>query len=132
MSPRARKEGFTVIELMVALAVLGVGIISISQLFPYGTQSQTRDRLRGSASDLAQQKMEQLREESWSAADLTDGTHPTASGETVSLQDEGTFNRRWIVSTQSGNFSDMKLVTVYVGWQFIRPDTVQLVSYFRR
>jgi len=132
VTSRARTEGFTVIELMVALAILGVGIISLAQLFPYSSQSQIKDRLRGSASDLAQQKMEQLREEAWSAADLTDGTHPTSSGEALSLQDEGTFNRRWIVTTQSGNFSDMKLVTVYVTWQFIRPDSVSLVSYFRR
>jgi prepilin-type N-terminal cleavage/methylation domain-containing protein len=132
MTRRARAEGFTVIELMVALAILGVGIISLSQLFPYSSQSQIKDRLRGSASDLAQQKMEQLREEAWSAADLTDGTHPTVSGETLTLQDEGTFNRSWIVATQTGTFSDMKLVTVCVTWQFIRPDTVQLVSYFRR
>jgi prepilin-type N-terminal cleavage/methylation domain-containing protein len=132
MSRRAGTEGFSVIELMVALAVLGVGIISLAQLFPYGAQNQIKDRLRGSASDLAQQKMEQLREIPWSSSDLTDGIHPTAFGEALSLQDEGTFNRRWIVTTQAGNFSDMKLVTVRVTWQFLRPDSVELVSYFRR
>jgi prepilin-type N-terminal cleavage/methylation domain-containing protein len=132
VSPRQRSEGFTVIELMVALAVLGVGIISLAQLFPYGSQNQIKDRLRTSGSDLAQQKMELLREEAWSASDLTDGVHPGASGESISLQDEGSFTRFWSVTTQAGNFSDMKLVTVKVTWSYLRPDSVQLVSYFRR
>jgi prepilin-type N-terminal cleavage/methylation domain-containing protein len=129
--PRAR-DGFSVIELMVALTVLGIGIIGLANIFPLGSSTQMRDRLRTSAADAAQQKMEQLRLLAWSAADLTDGTHPTTSGETLSLQDEGTFNRRWVVTTQSGSFSDMKLVTVQVTWRYIRPDTVTLTSYFRR
>ena len=127
-----RREGFSVVELMVALAVLGIGIIGLANLFPLGSSNQMRDRLRTSATDLAQQKMEQLRMLAWSASDLTDGTHPTSSGETLSLQDEGTFSRRWVVTTQAGTFADMKLVTVYVSWSYMRPDTVNLVSYFRR
>jgi hypothetical protein len=117
---------------MVALTILGIGIIGLANVFPLGSSNQIRDRLRTSASDVAQQKMEQLRLLAWAASDLTNGTHPTASGETVSLQDEGTFNRRWDVATQTGNFSDMKLVTVTVRWTYLRPDSVQLVSYFRK
>ncbi len=132
MTAARAREGFSVIELMVALTVLGIGIIGLANIFPLGSSSQMRDRLRTSASDLAQQKMEQLRLEAWSAADLTDGTHPTSSGETLTLQDEGAFNRKWFVTTQTGSFSDMKLVTVQVAWNFVRPDTVVLTSYFRK
>lgn len=133
MKPRPRDEGFSIIELMVALTLLGIGIMALANVFPYGSQSQIKDRLRTSGADLAQQKMEQLRLEAWAASDLTDGTHPTTSGETLSLQDEGTFNRQWSVATQTGNFSDMKLVTVKVRWTFTtRPDSVLLVSYFRK
>jgi prepilin-type N-terminal cleavage/methylation domain-containing protein len=127
-----RRAGFSVVELMVALAVLGIGIIGLANLFPLGSSNQMRDRLRTSASDLAQQKMEQLRLLPWSDANLTDGDHPSPTGETLAMQNEGNFNRRWTVATQTGTFSDMKLVTVYVSWSFLRPDTVQLVSYFRK
>jgi prepilin-type N-terminal cleavage/methylation domain-containing protein len=129
--PSAR-AGFSVIELMVALTVLGIGILGLANVFPFGSQTQVKDRLRTSGADLAQQEMEQLRLESWSGASLTDGTHPTSSGETLTLTDEGIFNRRWIVATQTGTFSDMKKVTVRVKWSYLRPDSVQLVSYFRR
>lgn len=124
--------GFSVIELMIALTVLGIGIIGLANVFPLGSQMQMKDRLRTSGVDLAQQKMEYLRTEAWSAADLTDGTHPTSSGETLTLTDEGIFNRKWFVTTQSGTFSDMKLVTVRVSWTYPRPDSVDMSTYFRR
>jgi Tfp pilus assembly protein PilV len=117
---------------MVALTVLGLGILGLANVFPLGSQTQMKDRLRTSGADLGQQKMEQLRLLGWSDPDLADGTHPTASGETLTLQDDGIFNRRWIVATQAGTFSDMKKVTVRVRWTVLRPDSVELVSYFRR
>jgi len=129
--PSAR-GGFSVIELMVALTVLGIGIIGLANVFPYGSQTQVKDRLRTSGADLAQQKMEQLRTVAWSDANLTDGTHPSNTGETLTLTSEGNFNRLWFVTTQSGNFSDMKLVTVRVRWTYPRPDSVDLTTYFRR
>jgi len=117
---------------MVALAVLGIGILGLANVFPLGSQTQIKDRLRTSGADLAQQKMEQLRLESWSGAELTDGVHPTVSGEALALQNEGRFTRYWTVATQAGTFSDMKKVTVRVRWTYLRTDSVQLVSYFRR
>lgn len=128
----SREAGFSLIELMVALVLLGIGILSISNIFPMGSRMQLRDRLRTSAADLAQQKMEQLRIVSWSAADLDVGTHPDVNGETLSLTDEGSFNRRWIVESQAGSFADMKKVTVRVIWTYQVPDTVDLTTYFRR
>lgn len=130
--PAAAEAGFSLIELMVALVLLGIGILSIANLFPLGSRSQLRDRMRTSAADLAQQKMEQIRTVAWSHADLDVGTHPSASGESLTLTDEGSFNRRWIVEAQPGAFADMKKVTVRVIWRYQTPDTVDLVTYFRR
>jgi len=129
--PSAR-AGFSIIELMVALVLLGLGILSVANLFPLGSRTQLRDRLRTSATDLAQQKLEQLRLESWSDSDLDAGVHPDASGEALSLDDEGAFTRFWIVQQQTGTFSDMKKVTVRVIWTYQSTDTVELVTYFRR
>jgi len=128
----AASGGFSVIELMVALTVLGIGILGLANVFPLGSQTQTKDRMRTSGADLAQQKMEQLRTIAWSQPDLTDGTHPGPAGETLTLQNEGTFVRYWLVATQAGNFADMKKVTMRVRWTVLRPDSVELVSYFRR
>jgi prepilin-type N-terminal cleavage/methylation domain-containing protein len=130
---RSGEAGFSIIELMVALVLLGLGILSVANLFPLGSRTQVRDRLRTSAADVAQQKMEQLRISKWNEAVLDPGVHPDASGETIVLDDEGTFNRRWIVESQAGAFADMKKVTVRVIWSYqARPDTIDLVTYFRR
>ena len=128
----ASDRGFSVIELMVALTILGLGILGLASVFPLGSQTQIKDRMRTSGADLAQQKMEQLRQDTWASSNLTDGTHPASSGETLTLTDEGTYNRRWIVATQAGSFSDMKKVTVRVSWSVGRRDSVELVTYFRR
>jgi prepilin-type N-terminal cleavage/methylation domain-containing protein len=128
----AASAGFSVIELMVALTILGLGILGLANVFPLGAQTQTKDRMRTSGTDLAQQKMEQLRVLPWSATDLIGGTHPVLAGETLTLQDEGSFYRWWIVEDQTGSFADMKKVTVRVRWTVLRPDSVELVSYFRR
>lgn len=130
--PPLGRRGFSVVELMVALVVLGLGILGLANLFPLGGRMQMRDRMRTSAADLAQQKMEQLRLLSWSDANLDVGTHPTVSGETLTLQDEGTYQRYWIVTQGTGTFSDMKQVVVRVTWTLQRPDTFNLTSYFRR
>ena len=131
--PRGRDQaGMSIIELMVALVLLGLGILSLANLFPLGSRTQLRDRLRTSAADLAQQKMEQLRMKTWSDEELEVGTHPDVNGETLSLADEGTFVRFWIVEAQAGTFADMKKVTTRVVWTYPRPDTIELVTYFRR
>ena len=128
----AAQAGFSIIELMVALVLLGLGILSLANLFPLGSQTQLRDRLRTSATDLAQQKMEQLRMRAWSDTDLDVGTHPDADGETLTLAEEGEFVRYWIVEAQTGSFQDMKKVTTRVVWTYQRADTIELVTYFRR
>jgi prepilin-type N-terminal cleavage/methylation domain-containing protein len=124
--------GFSLIELMVSLVLLGLGILTVANMFPLGSRMQLHDRLRTSAADLAQQKMEQLRMKGWSDADLDVGTHPDADGDTLSLVDEGTFVRYWVVEAQTGSFADMKKVTTRVVWTYQRPDTIDLVTYFRR
>jgi hypothetical protein len=117
---------------MVALVILGLGIIGLASLFPLGERMQMRDKMRTSAADLAQQKLEQLRLVEWSDPLLTAGTHPSVSGETLTLQDEGTFQRFWIVTDGTGTFQDMKKVVVRVTWTYQRADTFNLTSYFRR
>lgn len=126
------RGGFSLIELMVALVLLGLGILTVANMFPLGSRMQLTDRLRTSAADLAQQKMEQLRMKAWSDPELDVGTHPDADGDTLSIVDEGTFVRYWVVEAQSGTFADMKKVTTRVVWTYQSPDTIDLVTYFRR
>jgi prepilin-type N-terminal cleavage/methylation domain-containing protein len=122
-----REAGMTLIELMMALVVLSIGLLSVAALFPLGSSHSTDDRLLTTASGLAMQKMEQLRMLPYSDAQLSTGTHPTTSGENIGTG--GRFNRRWFVTQLA---TDLKSVDIRVTWSDAKPETARIVTYFKR
>ena len=123
-------EGFTLVEIMVAVVVLGIGLIGLAALFPYGSKAGFDARKTTEAVDLATQQMEQLRLKTFSDPTLTAGWHPTAAGEAVGSGN--TFNRRYLVTDMTGSMANFKHVEVQVTWPATNPDTIRLVTYFRR
>jgi len=120
----------TMVELMMALVILAIGVLGVSAIFPLGSRSSTDDRLTTQATELAQQTMEQLRSKSFNDADLALGTHPSSGGEWVGTNNR--FHRWWTVTQFGGSFSDVKLADIRVTWTAPQPDTVRLVTYFKR
>ena len=117
----------TMIEMMIALIVLSIGLLGIAAIFPAGRRFSNRDRLMTTASDLALQKLEQIRTYSYSDANLTVGTHPTVSGETVGPNNR--FVRWWTVSQIA---TDFRMVDVRVTWTDARPETARVATYLKR
>ena len=117
----------TMVELMISLIVLSIGLLGIAALFPSGRRFSTRDRMITTATDLAEQKMEQLRMKAYSDPDLTLGTHPTAQGEPVGNNNRYT---RWWTVTQVAY--DLRAADVRVTWTDTRPETARVVTYFKR
>jgi len=58
-------RGFSLVEVIVAMLVLSVGLISIAQLFAVSTKGNTAARANTFTVMLAEQKMEQLRALTW-------------------------------------------------------------------
>jgi len=56
-----RRRGFTLVEVLVALAILLAGIIAVVQLFPVSLEASNEAVLKGNATVLAEQKVEELR-----------------------------------------------------------------------
>ncbi|CAN5371370.1 hypothetical protein BH09SUM1_BH09SUM1_01990 [soil metagenome] len=56
-----RKRGFSLVEVVVAAAILIIGIVGIMQLFPKSIQASNQSALRAEAALLAQRKVEELR-----------------------------------------------------------------------
>src|SRR5262249_49394673 len=121
------ERGMTMVEMMIALIVLSIGLLGIAAIFPAGRRFSNRDRMMTTATDLALQKMEQIRTYAYSDANLTVGTHPTAYGENV-----GPNNRylRWWTVTQLA--TDLRMADVRVTWTAARPETARVVTYFKR
>jgi prepilin-type N-terminal cleavage/methylation domain-containing protein len=70
--PSRREAGFSLIEVLVATAVLAVAVVGLAQLAGVAVRANTSSRGTTFATMLAQQKMEQLRELQW-AFDNTGG-----------------------------------------------------------
>ena len=127
-SIRAENErGVSLIELMVALVVVSVGVLSVFQLFPVGMRSQSNDRVFSKATHFAQQELERLSGLAYGDVDLTIGTHPLGSPESIA----GGFQRSYVVSTLDEPLENVKKVDVTVTWSGGAKST-HAVTYVRR
>lgn len=55
------KSGFSLLELVIAIAVLAVGLIAVLQIFPIGLRASQRAGMLTKAAFLAQNKMEDVK-----------------------------------------------------------------------
>ncbi|MBI5155611.1 prepilin-type N-terminal cleavage/methylation domain-containing protein [Candidatus Poribacteria bacterium] len=68
---RRPARGFTLIEVLVALALLLAGVVAVIQLFPVSLKANSDAALTGTAALLAQQKVEEIRRDNDLQARLT-------------------------------------------------------------
>ena len=129
--PATSESGISLLELLIALVVLSIGVLSLSQLFPAGSRSQVQSRLRTEASQYSREKIEQLEVLSWTDTALTAGRHPGGSA-TEKLESAGTLARFYQVEILPAPLANLKQVTVNVVWRHVKPCTVQAVTYLRK
>ncbi|MBC8412917.1 MAG: prepilin-type N-terminal cleavage/methylation domain-containing protein [Nitrospira sp.] len=91
---KQRKDGFTLIEVMIALVVLVVGMLGVMGMQYYAVVGNTSSRDMRTATNLTQQLMEQMRSTAYTA--LTTGNDAPAAGTAIS--GGVNFTRRWWVS----------------------------------
>ncbi len=124
------ERGTSLIELMIALAVLSLGVLAVGQLFPAGSRGALSDRMLSQANMYAHQKLEDLRDLNWSNSELSAGRHP-ASGE-ESLGASGRWQLHYDVSQLAAPMDNVKRITVTVGWTFLGSRSVGATTYVRR
>lgn len=56
----SKKEGFSLIEVMIAVFVLSVGILTVLVFFPFGLQMARYSKMTSQAVQLAQEKIEEV------------------------------------------------------------------------
>jgi type IV pilus modification protein PilV len=98
--PRA-EQGFTLIEVLIAIVVLVFGLIAITNLFLVAGSSNTVANQATAASDTAAQILENLKAQPWNSAQLnaTTGTFPAATPQrTDQLVGVGTINSWWSIT----------------------------------
>ena len=65
---RRDESGFTLVELLVAIAILMIGLVAVMQWFPLGTAGVESGRRQSTGVFLAEQKIEQIKAWSLGAA----------------------------------------------------------------
>lgn len=117
-SPERRTGGFTLLEVLLALLLVTTGFLALSQAFSTGLFSSAGDENILISTHLAQEKMEEIRNQSYSS--IANETRTSVSGFSG-------FEREVLVTTPLTN---LKQVNVNVYW-FSKGDELStgLVSY---
>ncbi len=117
--PGRNERGFSLIEMMIAMTVLGVGILSLAGLFPMAMRQVAQSDLESKATFHAQAKLEELKRFSWEELTSTAGT------DTI----DASYARNWDVQ-EDVPATGMKQVRVTVTWTDKQgPRNVSLSSF---
>ena len=103
-------KGTSLIEIMIALIIFGVGITFAMRMLPESNTATTRGRNLTKATNLAQEKIEELMGIAYNNADLNTGNHTDADNPL-----DTNFTRSWAVTVDSPA-PGMKLVAVTVSF----------------
>jgi type IV pilus modification protein PilV len=99
--------GFTLIEVMMAMVILGIGIMSIVALQTGDMAYNNSSRRQTQGYTWAMDRVERLRSIKYTNADLNISAHSKA---------EGPYSVKWTVSDNSANIPNTKKVDVRVEW----------------
>lgn len=92
------ERGSAMLELLIAMAVFVVGVVSLAQLFTVAIRSDNFGNSTGQATMLASDKFEELRAQDFSSPTLAPGGSLTDSLDGYSdLDPSGNYTRRWAI-----------------------------------
>jgi type IV pilus assembly protein PilV len=114
------EEGFTLVEVMVALTVLAIGIVSLSVVFPLAMRDVGKSGSVTRAVQLCQQKLEDIQMLGYDDPDLFVSAHYDSLNPI-----EGTYHRQWYV-TEDTPMEGCKLVEVTVHWYTRQMESISL------
>ena len=124
------KKGFTLIEIIMAMAILAIGIIGVVRLLPVGLRASKTSETMSRAAFLAQKKIEQLK-----LAGFDDLTAPEPS---VPLEgEEEGYGWQAQISAVSlegvNNPEDIRCLTLTVTWlEKANPRSQEFITYIAK
>jgi prepilin-type N-terminal cleavage/methylation domain-containing protein len=113
---KRREAGFTLVEVLVALAVLAIAFSGIAMMGSSTMSADSHGRQQSAATLLAQAKLEELRalrrsDPAWDA-----GSHSEAGLFEDGSSGGGLYTREWVVEEDYNGHANLSRVTVSVSW----------------
>jgi prepilin-type N-terminal cleavage/methylation domain-containing protein len=102
------QKGTSVVEIMVALVIFGIGVVAAVRMLPQSSAKTTHSRNKTIAVNIAQEKIEELMADGYKDAELDAGDHDDANNPI-----SGHFNRTWSI-TDDTPVTGMKMISVSV------------------
>lgn len=123
---RRQSQGFTLVEVMIALLILAIGLLGLAGLQIVSTKSNSFSNQMSIATTIAQDSLEALRNLNYSHSDLDVGTHQDPANPLKAPGDmDFYFDRSWTVSEDTTN--NIKTMKVTVEWP--HPDNSHSVEF---
>ncbi len=117
MKNKKKTKGFTLVEVVLAIAIVGIALLGLAQLFTYSVLVNSRSERMTNATFLAQQRIEFLR--NISTTELSSIVSPT--DEQLDLNSDGIIDFRRITELQSTGYSWNVRILVFSGEQLSVP-----------
>jgi prepilin-type N-terminal cleavage/methylation domain-containing protein len=133
--PKRSASGFSLIELIVVITLLGIGLVAVSGMFVSGVISDTKAERIARATNAAQRELERLRSAGFSGCIVHTDVFPTTSYTIVEQYSDLTGRVRFPVSglpsgtgtvqigyytSAIGTWPNLKQIAVTVSWSGAR------------
>jgi prepilin-type N-terminal cleavage/methylation domain-containing protein len=112
---KTTQEGFSLIEILIAIAILAVVALGIMALLPSGYKQITNAGRSATVNHLGQKKLDYLKSISITHSDLSDGTHPIGTFPEWPLGSNEKYSVTWEVVSYTA-LPNAKSVVVEVGY----------------
>lgn len=122
---RWNDKGASLLEIIVAITVFGIGLVVAMRTLPESSVKTTRGRNLSIAVNLAQEGIEELMGRTFTDADLAPGAHDDPDNPLRSH-----FIRQWTVADATP-VAGMKLITVSVAFPTAGADSVATLRTFK-
>jgi prepilin-type N-terminal cleavage/methylation domain-containing protein len=117
-------SGFTLVEVIVGITVLGILMLGFLSVFPLGTRTVQKSEMLTCATGLAQDELERLKTLPMTHADLAAGNHAHPANPL-----RGVYTLTWTVADDAP-LADMKTIDIAINYSELgTPRTVQFRTY---
>ncbi len=114
-----KSEGFTLIEILVALVILAVSLLALAGLMTTTTKNNSAGGRLTEAATLAQDKLEELRALPWEKI--------VSGSDSREIRQGFQYNRNWGVKTLKDN-TNIKEVVIEISWTDVTSHALSFTS----